>query len=84
MATATIAVSEAKNRFSSLIREVEQSGARFIVENRGRKVARIVPYEQEVSRGPYGLLSEYADSEKRAAEKGSAEKAVVKEYAASR
>ena len=56
MATATIAVSEAKNRFSSLIREVEQSGARFIVENRGRKVARIVPYEQGASRGSYGLL----------------------------
>ena len=84
MATATIAVSEAKNRFSSLIREVEQSGARFIVENRGRKVARIVPYDSDSPRGSYGVLSEYADPEKRATEEGAAEKAVVKAHAASR
>lgn len=84
MATATIAVSEAKNRFSSLLREVEQSGARFIVENRGRKIARIVPYEQEESQSAFGALSDFADPDKRISEADAAERAVVKAYASPR
>jgi len=37
---------EAKTRLAELLRETER-GAAFVIERRGKKVARLVPYEEE-------------------------------------
>jgi prevent-host-death family protein len=39
----TIGAYEAKARFSRLLREVAATGEEYVVERRGRKMARIVP-----------------------------------------
>jgi len=39
---------EAKTRLSELLRETER-GSAFVIERRGKKVARLVPYEEERS-----------------------------------
>jgi len=56
----TIGAFEAKTRLSELLRETER-GAAFVIERRGRKVARLVPYEEERSRDrPDGLDALFA------------------------
>jgi prevent-host-death family protein len=44
--TDTISATEANQRFSALLRRVQQ-GEDFIVMSRGRAVARVVPYEPD-------------------------------------
>lgn len=81
MSTIAIPVSEAKNKLSSLLKQVETSGTCFIIENRGRKIARLEPYDRTVSREAFGALSDWADPSKRKTEDAALEAAVVNAYA---
>lgn len=69
---AIIGAFEAKTRLSELLREAER-GAAFVIERRGRKVARLVPYEEPV-RAAGGGIGELLDAlaEVRAGVKGGA------------
>ena len=42
---AVIGAFEAKTRLAELLREAER-GAAFVIERRGRKIARLVPYDE--------------------------------------
>jgi prevent-host-death family protein len=64
---------EAKTRLSELLREAERGGA-FVIERRGRKVARLVPYEEAAPAKTGGAIGELLDAlgEVRAGAKGGA------------
>jgi prevent-host-death family protein len=70
---AVIGAFEAKTRLSELLREAER-GAAFVIERRGRKVARLVPYEESVRAGGNAALGDLLDAlgEVRARAKGGA------------
>lgn len=71
MTTVTVPLSEAKARFSSLIRRVETDGARFIISKNNKPIAKIVPLSGADVKSIAGSLSQYAHSDL-IAEEGSA------------
>ena len=55
----TIQVGQLKTDFSAILQEVQNSGKKYIIEygRKQKKVAMIVPYQEEVEERNFGLLA---------------------------
>lgn len=67
-----LGVAEAKTRLSGLVADIERSGKSYVIERYGHPAAIIAPMPQPYggSNRARGLLSSYADEQKRAQEEG--------------
>ena len=58
-----IGVADAKAKLSSIVRQVDEDGARFVVMKNNRPVARIIPFNAVLPHeDAFGALHDFADA----------------------
>lgn len=75
----TIGAFEAKTNLSSLLRRVENDKEEIIITRHNKKIARIIPYEQEDMSGRSYIIEGLREIRERQRERGFTEKLNMKD-----